>query len=76
MKTWKQKWNDANPCNKCQSREVGCHGKCERYQKWSVAKQEEWEKIRDIKREEREEDDRKHDRVRRMQKARRSRSYK
>lgn len=27
--------NETNPCYKCPDRQVGCHGKCEKYQSWN-----------------------------------------
>lgn len=35
-----------NPCYLCPRRTPGCHGKCEDYQAWSKARQEENERNR------------------------------
>lgn len=45
------------PCFKCLDRTVGCHGKCERYTSWSANRQQERQKIQQIKEFERAQDE-------------------
>lgn len=45
------------PCIKCLDRTVGCHGKCERYILWSTKRQQERQKIQQIKELERAQDE-------------------
>lgn len=71
MKTWAQKWHDANPCDKCQDREPGCHSKCDKYKNWRTTRQQELDKIKDAKRLDRIKEDQRHDGMRKAEKARR-----
>lgn len=45
------------PCVGCQSRAIGCHSGCERYISWSKKRQQEKEKIRQMKEFERAQDE-------------------
>ena len=45
------------PCIDCQSRTIGCHGSCEQYISWNKKRQQEQEKIRQIKEFERTQDE-------------------
>lgn len=45
------------PCIKCLDRTAGCHGKCERYTLWSTKRQQERQKIQQIKEFERAQDE-------------------
>ena len=38
------------PCKDCKDRELGCHGKCERYQSWANDR----ERVRETERKEKE----------------------
>ena len=40
----------AIPCNKCDERALGCHGKCERYAEYKAAKIEQYELKKTIQR--------------------------
>lgn len=41
--------NKKCPCVKCESREIGCHGKCEKYISWKTQRQQEQDKIHEIR---------------------------
>lgn len=45
------------PCINCESREIGCHGKCERYISWQAARRQEQERLHKIREEQYKEDE-------------------
>lgn len=45
MGKWNRNIDPTNPCNGCAEREIGCHGKCERYKVWRADLDEKNERI-------------------------------